>query len=283
MMGKRIKLDDYTFNFGQQDVYLNVYSAFKHSKSGNKYVVYSYDNGKLCYGSLFIRNNKIVVMTSEKEVNDEVIKKYIDNIINDKETKEFESISIEDIKEIQVIDEREIKLGIDLNRLSELTIPKPKVKEQVGETPKKSAPLAYLGLLILFVIVGVFLFINPEIIKGKKSYYECFKTYLHDEIPATINEQVELTFNNKNNIIDMKIKSDFVFNDANYYVEFRDNSYFYKYIEEGDTYKFDDNSYTYRLFSEVDVTKDYFLPKDKEGLISYYQSRQYKCKQTGDE
>ena len=53
--------------------------------------------------------------------------------------------------------------------------------------------------------------------------------------------------------------------------------------DRGDTYKFDDSSYTYRLFSKVDVSKDYFLPKDKEELISYYQDNNYTCKQTGDE
>ena len=282
MMGRRIKLDDYTFTFGQQDVYLNVYGAFKHNKSGNKYVVYSYDNGKLCYGSLFIRSNKIVVMTSEKEANDEVINKLINNILEEKETKEFENISIEDIKEVQIIDEKEIKLDVDLNRLSELTIPK-QVVEKTEEESTKGFSLAYLGMFILFAFVGVFLFINPEIIKGKKSYYECSKSYLHDELPATVNEVVDLTFNDKGTINDMKVKSDFVFNDMEYYVEFRDKSYFYKYFNDGDTYKFEDSSYTYRLFSEVDVRKDYFLPTKKEELISYYRDNGYNCKSIGDE
>lgn len=283
MNGKRIKLDDYTFTFGQQDVFLNVYGAFSHNKRGNKYVVYSYDNGKLCYGSLFIRENKIVVMTSDKEANDDIIKKYINNILEEKETKEFTNIAIDDIKEMQIIDEKEIKMDIDLNKLSDLTIPKPKAKEETDVETKKGFSLAYLGIFILLVFIGVFFFINPEIIKGKNTYYECSKSYLHDELPATVNEIVSLTFNSKGIVDDMKIKSDFVFNDTTYYVEFRDKSYFYKYIEEGDTYKFDDSSYTYRLFSEIDVHKDYFLPTEKEELLSYYQDKGYNCKQTGDE
>lgn len=283
MNGKRIKLDDYTFTFGEQDVYLNVYGAFKYKKSGNKYVVYSYDNGKLCYGSLFIRENKIVVMTSEKEVNDEIIEKYVNNILEEKESKDFENISIKDVGEIQIIDEKEIKMNVDLNKLGDLTIPKPKVKEEIDTKPKKKVSLAYFGIFILLIFIGTFLFINPEIVKGKKTNYECSKSYLHDELPATVNEVVSLTFNNNGIVDDMKVKSDFVFNDTTYYVEFRDKSYFYKYIEEGDTYKFDDNSYTYRLFSEVDVHKDYFLPTEKEELLSHYQGKGYNCKQIGDE
>ena len=190
--GKRIKLDDYTFTFGEQDVYLNVYGAFKYKKSGNKYVVYSYDNGKLCYGSLFIRENKIVVMTSEKEVNDEIIEKYVNNILEEKESKDFENISIKDVGEIQIIDEKEIKMNVDLNKLGDLTIPKPKVKEEIDTKPKKKVSLAYFGIFILLIFIGTFLFINPEIVKGKKTNYECSNKWTTRTMGTTDNSRAAI-------------------------------------------------------------------------------------------
>lgn len=282
-MGKKIRLDDYKFNFGKQDVYLSVYTAFKDVKSGNKYIVYSYDNDKLLYGSLFVRDNKITIMTSEKESDDNLIKRRIDDILSDKKDDDFEEIDLDEVINAQIIDEKELKIDVDLNKLEEITIPKPKVVEETPAPVKKKFSFAYLGLFILFVFVAAYLYINPEVIKGKNEIYECTKSYSHSELPATVNEVVDLTFTSKGIISATKLKSDFVFTDTDYYVEFRDKSYFYRYFKEGDTYKFEDSSYTYRLFSEVDVTKDYFLPSEKDELLSYYNNEGYVCKKTGDE
>ena len=69
-----------------------------------------------------------------------------------------------------------------------------------------------------------------------------------------------------------------IFNDVNYYKEFRDKSYFYQYFSDGDTYKFDDNTYTYKLFSSINTKEDFFLPTDKDELIKHYQDDNYTCK-----
>ena len=66
MIGKKIKLNDYKFTYGQETIILNVFGAFKNIKSGNKYVIYSYDNKKIFYGSFFKRNKEAVIMTSKE-------------------------------------------------------------------------------------------------------------------------------------------------------------------------------------------------------------------------
>ena len=124
----------------------------------------------------------------------------------------------------------------------------------------------------------MFFFFNPEVINGKNVYYTCSKSYDHEKLPASVIENVELEFNGHGTIIDIKVKSDYVFNDVNYYKEFRDKSYFYQYFSDGDTYKFDDSTYTYKLFSSINTKEDFFLPTNKDGLIKHYQDDNYTCK-----
>lgn len=275
MKGKVIKLNDYKFNFGQETVYLNVYALFKSKKSGNKYVIYSYDNKKLYGGSAFPRNNELVVMISKSERNSE-IEDFTKKIFTD-ELSDYEVISLDKINSVQVIDEKEYNLDINLDELYDITIPKPEVKE-VKATQKKNKSITYV-FFILFVIVAVlFFYLNPEVLLGENVTYSCTKTYTHNKLPAEVNEELELLFNGRGKIQKISVKSDYVFNDIEYYKEFRDNSYFYQYFTDGDTYKFDDSTYTYKLFSSINTEVDFFLPTTSSELIKHYEEDNYTCK-----
>ena len=252
MIGKKIRINDYKFTYGKEVMYVNVYGAFKSGKSGNKYVIYSYiddvnKKNKLYYGSVFVRNNELVVMLS-KDTKEDSVKEFTTDILSDKNEDNYEIISLKDIDSIQIIDDAPVSFDVDI-------------------------------FLILFIIVvALFFFINPEVLKGKNKEYTCTKSYTHEKLPANINEKVELVFTSKNVISTINITSDYVFNDTDYYKEFRDNSYFYQYIEKGDTYKFDDDNYTYRLFSKIDTSNDYFMPSKLEELLTYYKDKGYSCK-----
>lgn len=276
MNGKVIKLNDYKFNFGQETIFLNVFAVFKNIKNGNKYIIYSYDNKKLYCGSAFVKNNEIIVMISKGE-NDDDIKKFVKELINNNYQEEYEIISLDKVNSIQVIDEAICDVDVDIKKLNDITIPKPKiVKEEV--IPKKKVNFTIVFLFVFILVVAMFFFFNPEVINGKNVKYVCSKSYVHEKLPASVIENVELEFNGHGTIIDIKVKSDYIFNDVNYYKEFRDKSYFYQYFSDGDTYKFDDNTYTYKLFSSINTKEDFFLPTDKDGLIKHYQDDNYTCK-----
>ena len=245
MNGKVIKLNDYKFNFGQETIFLNVFAVFKSIKNGNKYIIYSYDNKKLYCGSAFVKNNEIIVMISKGE-NDDDIKKFVKELIDNNYQEEYEIISLDKVNSIQVIDEAICDIDVDINKLNDITIPKPKVVEK-EVVPKKKVNFTIVFLLVFILVVAMFFFFNPEVINGKNVYYTCSKSYD-------------------------------IFNDVNYYKEFRDKSYFYQYFSDGDTYKFDDNTYTYKLFSSINTKEDFFLPTDKDGLIKHYQDDNYTCK-----
>lgn len=276
MIGKQIRLNDYKFTYGRETIYLNVYGAFKNKKNGNKYVIYSYDNSKLYFGSLFIRNKEIIVMIP-KEDESEIVKKFTYSILDNKLSDDFEVISLDDIDSIQIIDETLCDFNVDMSKLYDITIPKPKVeKEEIK--PNKKISIASIFFVLLFVVIILFFFVNPEVIFGKNKEYSCTKSYLHDELPASVNEEVVLVFNGKDNINSIDVKTDYVFSDAQYYKDFKDKSYFYDYFKEGDTYKFEDTTYTYRLFSKIDTNEDYFMPSKLDDLVSYYKNNGYECK-----
>lgn len=276
MIGKRIRISDYKFTYGQETVYINVFGVFKNIKSGNKYIVYSYDNKKLYFGSFFVKDNIGTVMVS-KDTDKDIIKNFIDNVISGNNDNSYEIENLDSIQSIQIIDELIYDYSVDINKLDEITMPKEKIEEE-KETPKKKVSLFVIGIMVLLIVIGVFFFVNPEVINGKNIIYSCDKNYRHNELPATINENRIVTFNSKGIIMSIDINTDYVFNDIDYYNEFKNKSYFYKYVEEADTYKFDDTNYTYRVFSKIDVNTDYFLPDNKEELISYFENDGYNCK-----
>ena len=276
MIGKRIRISDYKFTYGQETVYINVFGVFKNIKSGNKYIVYSYDNKKLYFGSFFVKDNIGTVMVS-KDTDKDIIKNFIDNVISGNNDNSYEIENLDSIQSIQIIDELIYDYSVDINKLDEITMPKEKIEEE-KETPKKKVSLFVIGIMVLLIVIGVFFFVNPEVINGKNIIYSCDKNYRHNELPATINENRIVTFNSKGIIMSIDINTDYVFNDIDYYNEFKNKSYFYKYVEEADTYKFDDTNYTYRVFSKIDVNTDYFLPANKEELISYFENDGYNCK-----
>lgn len=276
MIGKQIRLNDYKFTYGRETIYLNVYGAFKNKKNGNKYVIYSYDNNRLYFGSLFIRNKEIIVMIP-KEDESEIVKKFTYSILDNKLSDDFEVISLDDIDSIQIIDETLCDFNVDMSKLYDITIPKPKVEKEEIKSNKKIS-IASIFFVLLFVVIILFFFVNPEVIFGKNKEYSCTKSYLHDELPASVNEEVVLVFNGKDDINSIDVKTDYVFSDAQYYKDFKDKSYFYNYFKEGDTYKFEDTTYTYRLFSKIDTNEDYFMPSKLDDLVSYYKNNGYECK-----
>lgn len=281
MIGKKIRVNDYKFTYGEETAYINVYGVFK-SKIGNKYGIYSYEDkpNKLFYGTYFQRNNEAVIMTS-KENPKELIKEFATSVLEDNYKDKFETISLDEIKTIEVIDEYEADFNVDLNKLKELTIPKPVVKKEKEDAKKekKTVSIAAIFFIIFIIVVIAFFFVNPEVIIGKDKLYSCTKNYLHKKLPASVTEEISLTFSGKSKITNIDLTTDYKFNSTDYYIEFRDKGYFYQYMEENDTYKFIDDKYTYRLFSKIDVeSEEYFMPTEEQELIENYQEKGYTCK-----
>lgn len=282
MIGKVIKISDYNLTYGKEEIHANVYGAFKSIKNGNKYVIYNYvedktKKNKVYYGSLFIRNNELVVMLS-KDTKEDIIKEFIDSIITNKGTEEYEIIKLDNINSIQIIDDAPVSFNVDINTLHEKTIPK--VEETDKEPkPKKKISITYFFFALFIIVLILFFFVNPEVLTGKNIEYICSKNYQHEELNATTAEEIELIFTPKEQITTINITTSYIFNDADEYNTFKNNGYYYQYMEKGDTYKLEDDSYTYKVFSKIETSNDYFMPTNKEELITYYEDKDYTCKE----
>jgi len=278
MIGKKLRVNDYKLTYGQETLYINMYGAFKYNKNGNKYAIYSYENkNKLNYGSFFQRGKETVIMTSKEDPKD-IIKDFVTSILNNEENEKFEIIPLNEIETVQIIDEHTNNIEVDLIKLNELTMPKPVVEIEDPTKNKKPISIAALFFTIFILVVIAFFFVNPEVIIGKDRNYSCTKNYTHQKLPASVSEEILLTFNGKGNVTNIDVTADYKFTDIAYYGEFKDKSYFYQYMEEGDSYKLIDEEYTYRVFSNIEPTDDNFLPSKESELISYYEQNNYTCK-----
>ena len=249
MNGKRIKVNDFKFKYGQETIFINVFGAFKYKKNNNKYVIYSYDNSKLYYGSLFIRDNELVIMLSKND-GENLINKFLDDILTGNSDSDFEVISLDKIISAQIIDEGVINKKIDINKLDELTIPKKKTSEVVNENKKKKRiSISGIFFALFIVVVVAFFFFNPEVIVGKDKNYVCDREYNHNTLSVFVREEVKLTFSGKGKVKNSVVINNYIFNSDSRYNKFKNNGEFYKYMNEGDTYKFIDEEKTYRVMS----------------------------------
>ena len=89
----------------------------------------------------------------------------------DNKSNKYEIINLSYINSIQIIDEMIYNDdNIDIDKLDELTISRNDC-EEVQAVPLKKHPLYIFGIILLFIIIGLFLYINPEIIIGKDIKY----------------------------------------------------------------------------------------------------------------
>lgn len=278
MIGKRIKVNDFKFKYGEETIYINVHGAFKYKKSGNKYVVYSYNNNKLCYGSLFIRDNELVIMLSKNDKED-IILNFIDDVLNENISNDYEIISLDKINSAQIIDEGTITKDYDTNKLYNLTMPKEEIKkENVNVKKKKSLSISSIFFMLFILVLGAFFFFNPEVIIGEDISYICTKEYASKELSATIKEETNFIFSGRGKIKSATLSTNYIFNNNNTYTEFKNEGLFYKYMEEGDTYKFIDDSSTFRIISKIDNLSEYFSFDTEDNLIKFYENNKYDCK-----
>lgn len=281
MNGKKLRLSEYKMTYGQETIYVNMYGVFKNKKNGNKYAIYSYENKNILnYGTFFQRNKEAVIMAS-KENPKEIIEDLVQKLLNEETINKYEPISLKDIETIEIIDEYTSDMKIELNKLKELTIPKPVVVEITPEPEQKKKPISFAWTFFtLFILVVIaFFLMNPELLIGNDIHYSCSKNYLHKKLPASVKEDIEITISGLGKIKTIDKTTEHTFSDKSYYQEFKEKSYYYQYMEEGDTYKLIDEEYKYRLFSDIDInSEDNLLPTNEDELISYYKDKGYTCK-----
>lgn len=284
MKGIRMMVSTNDLVPSNEEVYVKLFVIFKDKKYGTKYIIYTDDNEKeLHYGSPLINNDRLVIMKFKDIKDEEMVKEFVWNYLNDKSTSNFDIIELpNNLTKLELIDSNSLDVKEEyIKKLMDIFFKKeePKVEEQVVK-PKKSNGKFIIFLLIL-VGLGfggyVYLSNNPELILGKNIYYECTKKYQNNELDTDISELVDITFNNSKILTKHTKQITYKFNDSDTYYEFKEKNLKYNYVEESGADKFVDEDLSYVLDVEYNLNKDYKLPKDYDKLLDYYKVKDYSC------
>lgn len=284
MKGIRMMVSTNDLVPSNEEVYVKLFVVFKDKKYGTKYIIYTDDNEKeLYYGSPLISNDRIVIMKFKDIKDEEMVKEFVWNYLNDKPTSNFDIIELpSNLTKLELIDSNSLDVKEEyIKKLMDIFFKKeePKVEEQVVK-PKKSNGKFIIFLLILVGLgFGGYIYLsnNPELILGKNIYYECTKKYQNNELDTDISELVDITFNNSKILTKHTKQITYKFNDSDIYYEFKEKNLKYNYVEESGADKFVDEELSYVLDVEYNLNKDYKLPKDYDKLLDYYKVKDYSC------
>lgn len=284
MKGLEISVTNSDLVLKQEERLVKLYIIFKDKKYGTKYIIFTDNiNKELCYGSPLINSNKMIIMKFKDIKDEEMVKEFVWNYLNDKSTSNFEMIEIPKIDKLEIIDNNTLEVKEEyIDKLNDIFFKKEEIseqKEEIKEEKKKSAgPILFVLGLILAAIAGfIYLKNNPELIYGKDIYVECKINYEIEELDSYANEIVTLTFSNSQVLKKHEKEITYLFNDNDKYYEFKEKNLNYQYIKETGTEKFIDEELTYKLFVDYDLKKNYTLPKDYDELYDYYKNNNYSC------
>ncbi len=296
MNGKELKVAEYELKFGGQPRLVNVFGVFRYKPNNALYVIYAdvgttYDY--VCYGSSHVKNDTILSMSSNKEEDLEVIKEYIFKVIEDEKLDNFEIISLDNIKEIEIISSKnfEIKKEV-LERLIDKTIPKKATttEEEIAKTKskKKKSPIkTLLSILLLLIIAGgayMYYMSTNNTEKVVKVIY-CKKSYNHDELSnVTVFEEKTFTFDNYDKLSKLYVKTRYKFNDEESYLDFINKSLFYNYMPEdnNDTtgdYKIDNDNKEFTTNATTTIDESYGESVEYEEILSLNTKDNYTCEE----
>ena len=133
MSGKELRISSNDLYGNVDDRIVRVYACFEHSKYMNNYIVFSFgtDNNKLCYGSVHLKENSLVIFSVKNDV-EKYILEFTNQYINDK-LDDFKIISLNNINKVELVSYNETEFD-KLLLLDEKAIPKVIVKEEVKES-----------------------------------------------------------------------------------------------------------------------------------------------------
>lgn len=284
MKGLRMMISSSDLVLSNKEIYVKLFVIFKDMKYGTKYIIYTdKDEKELYFGSPLINNNKLIIMKFKDIKDQEMVKEFVWNYLNNLSTSKFEIIELpNDLTKLEIIDSNKLDVKEEyIKKLVDIFFKKEEVKEEVVvKTNKKSNGKAIIFAFIL-VLLGfggyIYLRNNPELILGKNIYYECNNKYSIEELNSDVSEKVSITFNNSKILISHNKQIIYKFNDSDIYYEFKEKNLKYNYVTESGADNFIDEDLSYVLDINYELNSSYKLPKDYEKLLDYYKVKDYSC------
>lgn len=270
MNGKVLKISSNDLYGNVDDRNVIVFACFEHTKYMNNYVVFMFEgSNKLCYGSIHLKNNSLVIF-NVKQTLKKYIEEFLSEYLND-DLKEYKIINIDNIKKVELVSNNEMEYD-KLDILKDKSISVNKVREEVV---KEKKPILLYILLCVFVILGIgltVLYFKPELFMVKYKMLDCTNNIYDDKIELNYKINKEIRFNNKSMVDSINVTRVYAFLDSDSYNEFKNNNYQNKYFTEGEGYKYFDDELKFKLFYEEESVID-----DYDEMLTYLRNEGYSC------
>lgn len=288
MNGKTLKVKTNNFEFGAHDRFVNILGCFKYKPNSNIYIIYTDKDTKynvVYYGNGHVRQGVALCMQCRDKVSEEeIIKEYIFKVIQKQDLSNFEPYSLNDAEGLEIIGSTKLEIKPEvLASLLDKVMPKTEVKEEKKEVApkskkkKKSFGSVLLGVVIAFIILGVFYYFIEMFTTGTiAKSITCSKTYPNNELNATVTEVDKYNFNVKDRLENINIIMTYQFTSESY------NNFFlrglnHKYMKDNDNWTKDDETYSFQVMSTKNIDSSYDEPKNYEEAIAYYKNEGYSC------
>ena len=289
MNGKVLKVIEYNLTFGNTARMVNVFSCFKYKPNNNLYLLYADVDTKyniIYYGSSHIKNTTILSMECRDKQDEEIIKEYIFKTTNHKSLDDFNIISLEEVEGVEIISSNKLEVKPEvLQALTEATIPKK--EEPVTPAPtkkntkKKGLPyFMWLILLVLIIGVGYFYLSSQQPPEGIAKTITCQKTYDHDTLNASLEEESTYNFNHQDTLQSIYTTTNYHFYTEEDYQNFITKGTYYRYMPDAAPdggWDKDDTTNTFKIMIKETVKTGYDKPTDYEGVLASNKKEGYTC------
>lgn len=273
MSGKILKVSANDVYGKSDDRKTIVFSIFEHTKYMNNYVVFAfegqYNKKKLCYGSIHIKNDSIVIFSVKDN-----IKQYIDEFLNEYENDKVENYKILDISKIEKVEIVSYS-EMDYDKL-ELLDSKSIYREVVEEVIPEKKPIFLYLLVFIFVCLGcglTLLYLKPDLFAIKYKQLVCTNNIYDYEMGLSYDIKKTIKFNKNNNVESIDVVRNYTFLDSSSYYYFKENEKHFNYFGNGEGYKYIDSGLKFKVFyKEESVIDDY------EEMTGYLDREGFSCK-----
>lgn len=248
-----------------------LFAAFVQKKYMNNYAIFifknEYDKNELCYGSIHLKENSLVIFKVRDELKyivDEFLGQYVNGQLVD-----YELIDINHLDKVEFVGYN--KMDYDkILLLDKLSIPRVSVSTSDEKTGRSGWKFIIIGLVLIVGVIVWFVISNNML---KSRVLTCYKDNYNNELRLDYRENLKMIFDGNGDLWQYNVTEVYYFKNQISYDNFKNEGRQYIFFsDDGRTFEFIDEDLElhviYRVKSEIN---DYSHMKD------YLENTGYSC------
>ena len=275
MSGKILKIVSNDLNGNVDERKVVVFSCFEHTKYMNNYVIFAfegeYNRKKLGFGSVFLKNDSIVIFSVRDDV-----KSYVDKFLlefNSDKMEEFKILNIDKIEKVELVSYNEMDYD-NLQLLEDKCIQVVSDLDNSVIVEKKQPIYLYVILILLILFAGgiTVLYLYPDLFLVKYKELVCTNNLYDQEIGLSYDIEKDIKFKKNDKIDNINVLMLYKFLESDMYYNFKENNLHNDYFNNGESYKYiDDGLYFKVMYQENSIIDDY------DEMYTYMIREGYTC------